>query len=356
MKQRGIIIVTYNSERHIGPLLASLTATIDPTRTEIWILDNGSNDGTVKILERKRGLPLHFIKSGINLGFARGNNEAYAMMQRETPCEMIMLLNPDAIVHEGWWEPLAEALKDPGVGTVSPLLLLPDGTVNSRGNALHFLGLGYVQGYGENVSDLPETPQLFSGSGAALAFRAEALEAMNTRLGTTGIFWEELFVYAEDTDLGWRMRLAGLENRLVPSSRLTHDHQFWQQPLESAEDRLLYIERNRYLLLLANFQWLTLVLLLPWILSSEIALALGAWKLYPHRVRLWQDVWKEASSPAFRTRRNRLQSGRTCPDRAILEVMTGSIRHGAMPFRPLDRWLDTGLRWSHRMLCFLVRW
>ena len=74
------------------------------------------------------------------------------------------------------------------VGTAASLLLLPDGTVDSRGNALHFLGLGFVQGYGEAVSALPEHPTLFSGSGAALAFRPATLEALNARLGLTGIF------------------------------------------------------------------------------------------------------------------------------------------------------------------------
>jgi GT2 family glycosyltransferase len=359
LKQLGIIIVTYQSERHIGPLLASLAATIDPARSEIWVLDNASPDGTLAAIEReKEALPLslHLIRSERNLGFMRGNNEAYARMQAETPCENIVLLNPDTVVHAGWWQPLLEALKDPGAGTAASLLLLPDGTINSRGNAVHFLGLGFVQGYGEAVADLPRYPTLFFGSGAALAFRPAILETLNTRLGTSGIFWEALFLYADDTDLGWRMRMAGLENRLAPESRVTHDHRFWVQPADSSGDRMFYIERNRYLLLRANFKWPTLVVLLPWIIASEMALALGLWKLYPHRLRLWQAVWKEARSPEFQARRRRLQTGRIVRDHDILRAMTGSIRHGALPFRPIDRVLDAALRFSHRLLCFLVFW
>jgi GT2 family glycosyltransferase len=357
LKQIGIIIVTYQSERHIGPLLASLAATVDPGQCEIWILDNASPDATLSVIEReKKALSLHLIQSPDNLGFTRGNNAAYAALQTETPCETIVLLNPDTVVHAGWWGSLVNEMKDPVVGTVAPLLLLPDGSMNSRGNALHFLGLGFVQGYGEKVSRLPECPMLFSGSGAAVAFRAATLEAMNTRLGLSGIFWEELFLYAEDTDLGWRMRLAGLENRLAPASRVTHDHQFWVKPLDAPGDRLFWIERNRYLLLLANFKVATLVLLLPWIAASEMALGLGLWKLYPHRLRLWRAVWKEATSSHFRARKRRLQAGRSVPDRDILRAMTGSIRHGALPFRTVDRRLDAGLRWSHRFLCFAVRW
>ncbi|HEV3272003.1 MAG TPA: glycosyltransferase family 2 protein [Candidatus Methylacidiphilales bacterium] len=361
MKPIGIIIVTYQSERHVGPLLRSLAATVEQERCVISIFDNGSSDGTVAEIEREAkalNLVPRLERSPDNLGFTRANNEAYARLQAETPCETIILLNPDTVVHAGWWEALAAALQDTTVGTVMPLLLLPDGTVNSRGNGLHFLGLGFVQGYGEKVSRLPESIPLplFSGSGAALAFRAATLEAMNARLGTTGIFWEELFLYAEDTDLGWRMRLAGLENRLVTASRVTHDHRFWRQPLDAPGDRLFWIERNRYLLLLANFKPATLMLLLPWIVTSEAALGLGLWKLYPDRLRLWQAVWREARSPGFRARRRRLQAARSSRDQEILRAMTGSIRHGALPFRTVDRWLDAGLRWSHRFLCFVVRW
>jgi GT2 family glycosyltransferase len=359
LKRIGIIIVTYQSERHIGPLLASLAATLDPAQSEIWIFDNASSDATVEAIQREQkalGLALHLVRSPENLGFTRGNNHAYAALQAETPCETIGLLNPDTAVHAGWWQPLVAALDDPAVGTVAPLLLLPDGSINSRGNALHFLGLGFVQGYGEQISQLPAACALFSGSGAAVAFRAATLEAMNARLGLEGIFWEELFLYAEDTDLGWRMRLAGLDNRLVPSSRVTHDHQFWLAPLDAPGDRLFWIERNRYLLLLANFKTATLLLLLPWIAVSEVALMLGLWKLYPHRLKLWRAIWKEARTPDFQKRRRRLHAGRSMPDREIIRAMTGSIRHGALPFRAMDRCIDAGLRWSHRLLCAVIRW
>jgi GT2 family glycosyltransferase len=359
LKQLGIIIVSYQSERHIAPLLRSLAATVDPTQTVVVIWDNASSDATLAIIEQERpalGLELRVMPSQENLGFMRGNNAAYAVLQKETPCEVIALLNPDTVAHEGWWPPLARALEDPRVGTVASLLLLPDGTVNSCGNALHFLGFGFVQNYGEPVAQLPARPTLFSGSGAALAFRPATLEAMNARLGLAGIFWEELFLYADDTDLGWRLRMVGLDNTLALASRITHDHRFWLQPLDAQGDRMFHLERNRYLLMFANFKTATLLLLVPWIIASEIALALRIWKLYPRRVHLWREVLKESRTPAFRARRRKIQAGRTVPDRVILRAMTGSIRHGAIPFRGLDRLLDAALCFSHTVLCLLVRW
>jgi GT2 family glycosyltransferase len=343
----------------MAPLLGSLAATVDPARCVIWILDNASTDATVETIEREckaLNLAVRLTHIDPNIGYARAANRAYGEFQAEVPCEIVIMLNPDMVVHEGWWQPLVAALEDPAVGTAASLLLLPDGTVNSRGNALHFLGLGFVQGYGEAVSEVPEPIELFSGSGAAIAFRTTTVDAVNARLGTSLIFWEELFLYAEDVDFGWRIRLAGFDHRLVAASRVTHDHQFWVQAPAASRDRLFFIERNRYLLLLANFKWGTLILLLPWIVASEIALSLGLWKLYPRRLRLWREVFREARPQRFWARRRRLQAGRRVKDRDILRAMTGSIRHGALPFRRVDRWLDAGLRWSHRFLCFVVRW
>ncbi len=359
LKKLGIIIVTYNSERHAGPLLRSLAATIDPEQCAILVLDNASADATVAVVEHEQKalrLPLRLVRSQENLGFARGNNVAYAALQAESPCETIMLLNPDTVVHDGWWQPLVAALEDPAVGTVMPLLLLPDGTINSRGNALHFLGIGFVQGYGEAISDLPPRPELFSCSGAAMAFRAERLEEMNRRLGTTGIFWELLYLYAEDTDLGWRMRLVGLDNRLVPESRVTHDHAFRFGAGEGADDRLFWIDRNRSLLLKANEKKATLAGLTPWLLALEVALRFRVWKLHPDRASIGREVARAAAATAFHEHRRGIQAGRTASDHAILRAMTGSIRHGALPFRTVDKWLDAGLRWSHYLLCFVVRW
>jgi len=359
LKKLGIIIVTYQSERHIGPLLRSLEATVDRAQTVVVIWDNASSDGTLAAIAKVRPtleLDLRVLPNRENAGFMRGNNAVYTVLQNEMPCEVIALLNPDTVAHQGWWQPLVAALENPRVGTAASLLLLPDGTVNSCGNALHFLGFGFVQNYGEMAAQLPEHPALFSGSGAALAFRPATLEAMNAQLGLTGIFWEDLFLYADDTDLGWRVRMAGLDNVLALESRVTHDHRFWRQPMDAGGERLFYLERNRYLLLLANLKTATRVLLAPWILASEIALGLRIWKLYPRRIHLWRAILTESRTPAFRARRKKIQAGRTVPDRDILRAMTGSIRHGAIPFGAWDAVLDAALRWSHALLCLLVRW
>jgi len=355
----GIIIVTYQSARHIAPLWRSLAETIDPQRISICVFDNASTDETVGILKHENALlelPLELMRSETNLGFARANNEAFDRLQSRASHDIVVLLNPDTIVQAGWLDPLVQAFENPDVGVAASLLLLPDGKINSRGNALHFLGFGYVQGLGEDVAEAKFDECFFFGSGAALAIDVKALAAMNELFGLSHIFWEELFIYAEDSDFGWRMRLAGFQPKLCAGSRVTHDYHFPLSNATAVEEKLFWIERNRYLLLIANFKMATLFLMLPWIVTSELALACGLWKLYPHRLRLWRSVRKEISSPLFWSRRRRLQAGRKRKDRDILKVMTGSIRHGARMANVWDRFLDGVLRGSLRLLRGIVWW
>jgi GT2 family glycosyltransferase len=359
LRRIGIIIVTHQSARHIGPLWQSLAATVDPRQTSICVFDNASTDETVAILKRENdvlGLSLHLIASKDNFGFARANNEAFDRLQAVGTHDILVLLNPDTVVQAGWLEPLVKMLEDPGIGMAVPLLLLPDGKINSRGNALHFLGLGYVQGLGENISEAKLGEPFFSGSGAAVALDVEALARMNALFGLSRIFWDELFIYAEDSDLGWRMRLAGFQPKLCPESRVVHDYHYPVFKPLAVEDRLFLIERNRYLVLLVNFKAATLFLLLPWIIVSELVLASRLWKLYSRRLRLWREIGKRVHSPFFWSRRHGLQAGRKKKDRDILQAMTGSIQHGARPLNIMDKIVDAGLRGSHRLLCWVVWW
>jgi len=53
-------------------------------------LDSGQRlaDATVAVIEREEkalNLSLHLVRSPVNLGFARANNEAYAALRAETP-------------------------------------------------------------------------------------------------------------------------------------------------------------------------------------------------------------------------------------------------------------------------------
>lgn len=118
----GIVIVTYNSERHIGKLLDSLPAAVGGLSTRCLVVDNASADQTVLAI-RDRG-DACAVEAGRNLGYAGAINLARA---RIGSCSALLVLNPDLVLEPGAVTELYRALAQPGTGIAVPRLLSDDG-------------------------------------------------------------------------------------------------------------------------------------------------------------------------------------------------------------------------------------
>ncbi len=170
---------------------------------------------------------------------------------------------------------------------------MPDGSVNTAGNRQHFLGFSWAPA----AAHAPDGPpyEITCGSGASLL-------VPRARFEEVGGFWDELFLYAEDTDLSWRLRLAGLRILACPAARSEHAYEFGRNP-----EKYFHLERNRMLVLSANYEAATLVRLAPLLLATEAALlviaARGGW--LPQKLRAARAV--AAALPA---------ASRTAPPRA----------------------------------------
>jgi N-acetylglucosaminyl-diphospho-decaprenol L-rhamnosyltransferase len=102
MPDIGIVIVTYNSEAHIGACLESAKR----TGAGVVVVDNGSCDGTVAEVSRQR---VRLVANLTNRGFAAAVNQGFAVLNSP----YVLLLNPDAEV-EGGLEDLCQACQLPG--------------------------------------------------------------------------------------------------------------------------------------------------------------------------------------------------------------------------------------------------
>jgi|SRR5579863_3329869 len=90
MRDVGIVIVTHNSAMEIGSCLEAAAA----TGAQIIVVDNSSDDGTCREVER-RGFRL--IPNARNLGFAAAVNQG----ARALEIPFLLLLNPDAMIEHG---------------------------------------------------------------------------------------------------------------------------------------------------------------------------------------------------------------------------------------------------------------
>ena len=97
----SIITVTYQSENHIENCISSVIASTITDRYEHIIVDNGSVDGTVAIVEEYSRY-VQFIKNKENLGFAGANNQAI----KRAKGRYILYLNPDMQIISGYLDDL----------------------------------------------------------------------------------------------------------------------------------------------------------------------------------------------------------------------------------------------------------
>ena len=117
-----IVIVTYNSAHVVGDLLDSLPAALDGIAADVVVVDNGSSDGTVGLLE-SRG-DCRIVRSN-NVGYAGGINRG---VRAASGADAILVLNPDTRLHARSVAPMLEALREPNTGIVAPRVLSPSGS------------------------------------------------------------------------------------------------------------------------------------------------------------------------------------------------------------------------------------
>lgn len=318
-----IVIVTFNSERHVDACFASLARSGAPNRAEVIVVDNASTDGTVARI-RKRFPWATLLEAGANLGFAGGNNLG---MRRalEKGVEFVYLLNPDTEVDPAFLdEALAVAVRDPGAAAVQSLLLLASARdrVNTAGNEIHFLGFGYCGAFWaprESVSAEPREIAFASGAGVLLSAGA---------LREVGVFDDALFLYHEDLDLGWRLRLAGWRSVIAPRSVVWHAYAFSRN-----EAKYFFIERNRFIVLAKNLRGRSLVVLAPLLLVGELGILVvaGASGWLPQKLRAYRQLARRDTWAHVRRERAIIAALRRVSDREVARSFTHVLELEGLP-------------------------
>jgi GT2 family glycosyltransferase len=360
----SVVIVSYGHREVLGPCVRALEQAALPPGTRVMLVDNASPDGTAAFIRAelltadgrhtRGGLPALLFANSQNLGFAGGNNLAIARALADGD-EFVYLLNPDTEVDPDFLvEALAVARGDPAIAFVQSLLLRHDqpGVLNSWGNAMHFLGFGYAAGDGQALADPAVAGRLWGPrdiafpSGAATLARAASLRAL-------GAFSDELFLYCEDMELGWRAHLAGLRVVVAPRSRVRHRYQFARHAR-----KYYYLERNRLLALAWCYRRRSLLLLAPALGASE----LGAWLLalrggwWRDKRAAWGYLLEPGRWPALRANRRRVQALRRVGDRDASALFTGEIVFPALSPWLLTRVANPLLAAYWRGARLLMRW
>jgi GT2 family glycosyltransferase len=218
LSQVDLIIPTYNGRELLrNCLIAVQKQTL--SRINVIVVDDGSTDGTEQMLRVEFPDVLHLRLPG-NFGFAAACNAGIGAGS----AEFVALLNNDAIPEPDWLKCLADGMKRyPGAGALASKILLADGSgrLHAAGDTFSRSGLSNSRGVWEyDHGQYEREEQVFSACAAAVLYRRCALE--HASLVTGSVFDSDFFMYCEDIDLGWRLRLLGYEIFYVPGARVAH--------------------------------------------------------------------------------------------------------------------------------------
>lgn len=223
----AVIIVCYNSARHITALLDSLPAATRGLRTRCIVVDNDSPDDTLSVVRAHQGVTA--IEAGGNLGYAGAINLARS---RAGSCSSLLILNPDLVLEPGAVTALHRELEQPSTGIVVPTLLDNDGVLypslrrepslsRALGEALFGSRWPGRPGWLAEIVRGPggylHPQDVAWAGGAALLVSA----ACDDEVGD----WDDgrFFLYSEETDFARRARHRGYRVRYTPAARARHE-------------------------------------------------------------------------------------------------------------------------------------
>lgn len=258
-----VIIVTYEGRALLEDCLPALVAQDYPA-VRFIVADNGSRDGTVAWL-REAWPDVEVLDLGVNLGFAEANNRAIAAS--EAP--WVALVNSDTLPDAGWLSALVRAADGrPEVGAVASRMLFMDRPeiVQSAGIAVDPSGIAWDRLGGAPAEAGAVPAVVFGASAGAALYRRAALEDV----AEGGVIFDpRYFMYLEDVDLAWRLRLRGWDAVYAPEATILHQGSATSGEGSAFKNRLL--ARNKVWTVTKSYPARGLARYGPLILAYDLA-------------------------------------------------------------------------------------
>jgi len=224
----SVVIVSYNVADLLAAAIGSVLEDLERAGidSEVIVVDNASADGSAATV-RERFPSVRLITNAANVGFGRAANQGMLAAHGE----LVVVLNPDASVHPGFFAAIKDYLaREPRVGLVGPHIIHADGTTQPSCRRSYTLATAFLEStplqwwFGETPDlrrfycrDLDETQaaKVDWVEGACLIARREVMQAV-------GGFDPRFFMYFEETDWCRRIRDAGWDVAYFPGAQALH--------------------------------------------------------------------------------------------------------------------------------------
>jgi GT2 family glycosyltransferase len=214
----SVVILNYNGMKFLEPCITSLLKS-SYDDFEILVVDNGSKDDSVNFLRRRfpNEPKLRIIDLGKNYGFAMGNNIGYIYTNPKS--KFIFFLNNDTEVDKDCIKNIVKKMEeDEFIGAAQPKIrsLRNRNLIDAVGGIADYHGKTWHRGSNEyDYGQYDSITETFYAQGAAIVVRRSVIEKV-------GLFDPHYFMYYEETDLCWRIWLAGYKVAVIPEAIVYH--------------------------------------------------------------------------------------------------------------------------------------
>ncbi|TMD96986.1 MAG: glycosyltransferase family 2 protein [Chloroflexi bacterium] len=239
------LVVSRNSKDELLRCLKTFFASAD-VPVEAIVVDNDSSDGSPAAVTDDFPQATVLVQSR-NLGYGRSANVGLERCQGR----FVLLLSPEVTLDPQCVGRLADfLLTRPDAGAVGPRLVLPGGRLDPDARrafpsptTLFYQTVGLSKllprspRFGRhNMGHLPETEahEMDAGTAACLMLRRSALDRV-------GFFDPRYFMFGEDLDLCYRLKLGGWKVFYLPAATATHN----AKPVSRERERQISYERHR---------------------------------------------------------------------------------------------------------------
>lgn len=233
----SVIMLNWNGKDYTEQCIESLAKHTQRKKYELILMDNGSNDGSIEMLEKmkKKKLIDTVILNSENKGFSGANNQGIKLAKGK----YIFLLNNDTLLEKNWLEKIIKvAESSPEIGIVGP-----DLPPNKKSKVV--FGSGFIDDSGIARHSYKKTEHAGEQvGGGAFLIKRKVFEKIG--------FLDEGFnpIYFEESDYCARARKAGHKIVFTPKVKIIH---FGSAIVEKQPGKWAYVTLNknriRYMLL-----------------------------------------------------------------------------------------------------------
>jgi len=242
----SIVLVCWNNKAYLDSCLNSLYESGMKNTFDVIVVDNGSTDGSQKMLNEKYPL-VRIIQNDGNVGLGKASNQGIeASMGR-----YVLLLNNDTVVNGESFDTMIEFLdNNPRAAAVGGKLLNSDGSIQSCYNYFTTLWEGFMVATRLGEWIRPGYPAVMRGEeiksvdwlgSACLMVRRSALDQV-------GLLDESYFIYGDELDLQYRFKKAGWENYYLPNAHTLHyggrSMDRWKRRTKVYRGKMLFYQKH----------------------------------------------------------------------------------------------------------------